>query len=359
MSAGPRPLRVLLHKPLRRVSEPYFRVQQYVAALERCGHRPELLDFERLRGGGVRRLLGVLGQVAMSARAFTRHEVIVVTPHPLVALYVLLARLLGRRVLIDQILTYVSHREVFRWFPRWLDAWTYRRADGILTHSDTMRRELTAEFGLDPARVAVAYPVLDLALFSRRYDAEADALRRTLGIKDRFVVLYHGMWHPWHGLPYVYEAARLLEAHPEIVFVVIPRDGEPNRKNLLFVEEQPFERLPVYLQAADAWCSGFDTDIRGERAFSSTLIQSLALGLPVITGRTGERARVLRDEVEVRLVPLRDPRAIADAVLALTRDPAAARAMGARARAFAEAHFSLDRLDAALVSLLDRASGSD
>ena len=106
---------------------------------------------------------------------------------------------------------------------------------------------------------------------------------------------------------------------------------------------------------ADAWCSGFDSDVRGERAFSSTLIQSLALGLPVITGRTGERAAVLRDGVEARLVPLRDPRAIADAVLGLARHPETARAMGAGARAFAEAHFSLDRLDAALAALLDRA----
>jgi glycosyltransferase involved in cell wall biosynthesis len=357
VTGAARPLRVLLHKPLRRVSEPYFRVQQYVAALERLGHRVELLDFERLKGSTLRRLGGILRQLALSVRAFARHDVVFMTPHPLVALYVLLARLLGRRVIVDQILTYVSHREVFPWFPQWLDAWTYRRAAGILTHSETMRRELTGLFVLDPTRVQVAYPVVDLTLFARRYGAEAGALRRSLGIEGRFVVLYHGMWHPWHGLPYIYEAARLLEDHPEIVFVVIPKDGEPNRKNLLFVEEQPFERLPAYLQMADVWCSGFDRDARGERAFSSTLIQGLALGLPVITGRTGERAAALRDGVEARLVPLRDARAIADAVLELARRPETARAMGAGARAFAEAHFSLDRLDTALATLLGRAVG--
>ncbi len=355
MSASRWPLRILIHKPLRRASEPYFRVQQYVAALGRLGHRAELLDFGRLQGSVGHRLLGVLAQVVASVRAFSRHDVVFVTPHPLVALYVLLAKLLGCRIIVDQILTYLSHGEVFPWFPEWLDAWTYRRADGILTHSETMRRTLVARFTLDPARVEVAYPVLDLELFSRRYDTEAAALRRALGVEGRFVVLYHGMWHPWHGLPYIYAAARLLEDHAEIVFVVIPKDGEPNRTNLVFLEEQLFERLPVYLQMADAWCSGFDSDARGERAFSSTLIQSLALGLPVITGRTGERATVLRDGIEARLVPLRDPRAIAGAVLDLARDREAARAMGAKARAFAEAHFSLDRLDSALTALLDRA----
>ena len=334
------------------VGEPYFRVQQYIAALARLGHGADLLDFGRLRGVAWRRLLGALGQFVASARAFTRYDAIVVTPHPLVAVYVVLAKILGRRVIIDQILTYVSHREVFPGFPRTLDTLSYRLADGILTHSETMRRELTAGFGLDLRRVEVAYPVLDLDLFSRRYGAEAAALRRSLGITDRFVVMYHGMWHPWHGLSYIYEAARLLESHPDIVFVVIPKDSEPTRKNLLFLEEQPFERLPVCLQMADAWVSGFDSDARGERAFSSTLIQALALGLPVVTGRAGERAVALRDGIEARLVPLRDPRAIADAVLELAAKPDAAAAMGARARAFAEERFSVERLDHALAALL-------
>lgn len=350
-----RPLRILLHKPFMRVGEPYFRVQQYVTALSRLSHRVDLLNFGRLRGGAWHKIFEVLSQVVASVRAFAGHDVIFVTPHPLVSVYVLLAKLLRRRVIIDQILTYVSHQEVFPYFPRALDALTYRLADGILTHSETMRRELTGRFAVDPNRVEVVYPVLDLDLFSRHYDAEAASLRRALGITDRFVVLYHGMWHPWHGLAYIYEAARLLEKDPRIVFVVIPRDGEPNRQNLLFVEEQPFERLPVYLQMADAWCSGFDSDARGERAFSSTLIQALALGLPVITGRAGERASMLRDGVEARLLPLRDPRAIAEAVLDLVSCPEAAREMGARARAFAEQHFSIDRLDRALAALLDQA----
>ena len=353
---APASLRILLHKPFMRGDEPYFRVQQYLAALARLGHRADLLDFGRLSGGRGRKLLGVLGQLLASARVFARYDVIVVTLHPLVFAYVALAKLLRRRVVIDQILTYVSHREVFPRFPRVLDAWTYRLADGILTHSETMRRELTAGFGIDPERVEVAYPVLDLKLFSRRYDAEAAALRDALGITDRFVVMYHGMWHPWHGLPYIYEAARLLESHPGIVFVVIPKDSEPNRKNLLFLEEQPFERLPVCLQMADIWCSGFDTDPRGERAFSSTLIQALALGLPVITGRAGERAAVLRDGIEARFVPLRDPCAIAGVLLELATNPEAARSMGARARAFAQEHFSIERLDQALATLLERTS---
>ena len=61
MSGHPASLRILLHKPLRRVSEPYFRVQQYANALARLGHRAESLDFGRLHGGAVRRATSVIG----------------------------------------------------------------------------------------------------------------------------------------------------------------------------------------------------------------------------------------------------------------------------------------------------------
>lgn len=345
-------IRILLHKPLVRMGEPYFRVQQYVDALQRLGHRPTLLDFGRLEGSAARRLLGVAGQLGASLAAFGRHDVAFITPHPLAWLYILLARVSGCRIVVDQILTYLSHREVLPWFPRGIDAWMYRSAAGILTHSETMRRGLCEGFGADPARVHVAYPVLDLGLFSRRWEAEAAALRRELGLGPRFVVLYHGMWHPWHGVPHIYEAARLLEHRRDIVFVLMPKAGEP-RPNLLVVDEQPFARLPAYLQMADAWASGFDSDARGERAFSSTLIQALALGLPVVTGRAGERAARLRDGVDARFVPLRDPPAIAEALVRLADDRPGARAMGERARAFAEAHFAIENLDRALAALLD------
>ncbi len=357
----PRRLRVLLHKPLVRARGLYFRSQQYVEALQRLGCVVQVLDFGRLPWfGRVLRLLGVLKQVGVSALAFTRCDVVIVTPHPLVAFYVAMARLLNRRVIMDQILTYVSHDEVWPWFPRALDAWTYRRVHGTLTHSQAMREELIRRFGLEPESVEVAYPVLDLTLFSRRYATEAQALRQELHINAAaFVVLYHGMWHPWHGMPYLYEAARLLEGRPEIMFVFMAGEGQLKRPNVLLVKEQPFETLPVYLQAADVWCSGFDTDPRGERAFSSTLIQALALGLPIVTGRTGERGDVLRDRVEARLLPLRDPTAIVEAILQVKARPEEARAMGDRARSFAEQHFSIDRLDRALSALLDRARGDN
>jgi len=63
---------------------------------------------------------------------------------------------------------------------------------------------------------------------------------------------------------------------------------------------------------------------------------------------------LLEDGVTARFVPLRDPGALASAIRELAANPALARALGQHARAFAEGHFSLDRLDAALAAVLRR-----
>ncbi len=122
----------------------------------------------------------------------------------------------------------------------------------------------------------------------------------------------------------------------------------------LALTSEPTVEPEMPIQMAGMWCNGFDSDARGERAFSSTLIQALPSG-PVRRHRPRRRTgRGAPDGVDARLVPLRDAFAIVDAVLALRDDPAARHRMGARARAFAEAHFSLSQLDRGLADLLAR-----
>jgi glycosyltransferase involved in cell wall biosynthesis len=78
----------------------------------------------------------------------------------------------------------------------------------------------------------------------------------------------------------------------------------------------------------------------------------MASGLPVIT--TENAGSMVRDGVDGYLVPLRDPGAIADKILALHGDAALRRAMALSARARAEQftwqHYR-DRLGAVLAGL--------
>ena len=65
--------------------------------------------------------------------------------------------------------------------------------------------------------------------------------------------------------------------------------------------------------------------------FGRVVIEGMARGLPVVANRVGGIPEIL-DETTGVLVPPRSPRALADATVALLRDPAGAHAMGEQGR---------------------------
>lgn len=89
-----------------------------------------------------------------------------------------------------------------------------------------------------------------------------------------------------------------------------------------------------------------------------SIAEALAAGRPVVTTDVGGCAAMVADGVTGRVVPPRNPAALAEAVLALLVDPASCARMGQAAHATAAARFRLDAVvDATLAvyrSILER-----
>jgi glycosyltransferase involved in cell wall biosynthesis len=79
-------------------------------------------------------------------------------------------------------------------------------------------------------------------------------------------------------------------------------------------------------------------------AFPNALIEAMATALPVVATNVGGIPEVVRAGVNGRLVQPDDSEALADAVLSLMDDPAAAAALGRAARADVERHYTIDRM---------------
>ena len=79
-------------------------------------------------------------------------------------------------------------------------------------------------------------------------------------------------------------------------------------------------------------------------AFPNALIEAMATALPVVATDVGGIPEVVRPGINGRLVPPDDAGALADAVLALMDDPAAAAALGRAARADVVRHYTIDRM---------------
>lgn len=116
-----------------------------------------------------------------------------------------------------------------------------------------------------------------------------------------------------------------------------------------------------------AWLPGERSDVpdvmRGLDAFalpslaegiSNTILEAMASGLPVLATRVGGNHELVADGSTGRLVPAGDVEALAQGLVALASDPAAAAAQGRAGRRRVEERFSLPAMVAAYATLYDQ-----
>lgn len=166
---------------------------------------------------------------------------------------------------------------------------------------------------------------------------------RLVGLAARF--------HPQKDHATFLAAARHLAARrPDVHFVLCGRGVDAT--NPAFAEVAGWDRLHLLGERTDVADVLAQLDVSGlssaaGEACSLVLLESMAAGIPCVTTDVGDSAALVGDTG--RVVPPRDPRALADAwasVLALDDD--ARRALGRAARHRAEAQFSLGRVAQAI-----------
>ena len=170
--------------------------------------------------------------------------------------------------------------------------------------------------------------------------ANGESLRREWGLEGKTVALYSGNIANKQGLGVVVEAARLMEAREDIVFVI---SGEgPNRarleqsaaglRNVLFRDLQPEARIGELLKLADIHLLPQLGDA-ADLVLPSKLGNMLASGRPVIaTVRPG--TGIARELVDCGIVvPPETPAAIVSALEALASHADYRTTMGEAAKA--------------------------
>ena len=85
-----------------------------------------------------------------------------------------------------------------------------------------------------------------------------------------------------------------------------------------------------------------------------TLLEAAACGRPIVATDVPGCREVVRHGSNGLLVPARDARALADAVMALADDPARRAAMGAEGRRRAEKEFAAERINQETLRVYER-----
>ena len=231
---------------------------------------------------------------------------------------------------------------------RWLERWSYQRADAVTVLSDDLRDNLAAKLEghvADPDdRIRVIPNFVDTARIVPQ-DPEATSYRREHGLVGKRVVMYAGNVGFSQSLELVLAAARALADRTDTVFVIngggsarVELEAQAtDLPNVRFVDFQPKERLPEVLAAADIHVVPLKRGLAASSVPSKTY-SIMAAGRPLVASvdEGTEVARVVERAGAGVAVPPDDPDAFVAAVSKLLDDPGLAEQMGRSARRFVE-----------------------
>ncbi|NTU80243.1 MAG: glycosyltransferase family 4 protein [Chloroflexales bacterium] len=226
---------------------------------------------------------------------------------------------------------------------------------------------LAAEATRAGARHVVVVPNgVELERFAPPPEAVRAALRDSLGLRGRRVVAYAGtLALQNHPVDLLVEAfAEVAAAVPEAALLLVgggedlPALRELARRRGLgdrvyLTGQLPHEAVGAFLALADLSVDPVRDDQVARARSPLKLFESMALGVPVVTGAVGDRPAILAEGAAGVLVQPGDPAALAVAIISLLRDEPRRLALAAAGRAHAR-HYDWQRLAHIWATVYDR-----
>jgi glycosyltransferase involved in cell wall biosynthesis len=236
----------------------------------------------------------------------------------------------------------------------------YRLVDTLIVHSERSRDDMVRRFHIQPDKIAVIPHGAYDSFFESSRLISGTAARRELDIPDdRAIVLFFGLIRRYKGLEYLIEAFAEVKVQVENAMLLIA--GDISR-----ADSEDFRYYETLLETLD----GRDDVRRISRSIpdnqvgslfvasdlvvlpyvktdtSGVLLAAYAAGKPVVATDTGALGEIVEPGKTGLLVPPRDSRALALAIITMLQDGNALRDMGRYAKHLADTSYSWHRVAA-------------
>jgi len=193
------------------------------------------------------------------------------------------------------------------------------------------------------------YNIIPNGIDLERFSPEVSPIDRFCDGKVN--ILFVGRLEKRKGLNYLLKAYKRVKREiPESRLIVVGPGTRLRRKyerevmgagleDVVFVGYASCEELPRYYKTADIFCA----PATGWESFGIVLLEAMAMGKPVVASNIAGYASVLTHGDEGLLVPPRDEKMLAQALVSLMGDEPLRKQMGARGRAKAQ-EYGWDRI---------------
>jgi phosphatidylinositol alpha-mannosyltransferase len=164
-------------------------------------------------------------------------------------------------------------------------------------------------------------------------------------------ILFVGRFEKRKGIRYLLDAFREVKRQTSSARLILVGPGtrlrkgyermvaEDNIEDVVFIGEVPHQDLPRYYRTADIFCA----PATGHESFGIILLEAMATGKPIVATEINGFASLMTHGVEGLLVPPKDKKALAEALLSLLHDKALCLKIGDKGRMKAE-QYSWDRI---------------
>jgi glycosyltransferase involved in cell wall biosynthesis len=257
-------------------------------------------------------------------------------PHPMNGLAVLLPHLMrGKPVFLDcDDYEAASNRFASPWQRRmvgFFEDHLPRIATGVTTNT-RFTQERLMKLGYPSERIVYVPNGIDRDRFAGVEGSEVEALRRELGLGSRKVVLYVGSLSlASHAVDLLLEAfVGVQQVEPQSCLLLVgggedyerlqARAGELGLgDSVRFTGRVPAHLVPAYYGLAQLTVDPVHDDPAARARFPLKLVESLGLGIPVVTGQVGDRPALLSSGGGLLVRP-GDAAALAEGILAILGD---------------------------------------
>jgi len=237
-----------------------------------------------------------------------------------------------------------------------------RGADVVTYLGDYTRRRLASV--IPESKLVRLAPGVDTSAFHP--GAGGAGVRKSLGLEDRPVVVCVSRLVPRKGQDMLIRAwPQVLREIPDAALLLV--GGGPSRNALeraaaghvakgsvVFTGSVPWATLPAHYDAGDVFAMPCRSRLAGLdiEGLGIVYLEASATGLPVVAGSSGGAPDAVRHGETGLVVDGTSETEIAGALTGLLSDPARARAMGERGRAWIEEEWGWDRVAARFSGIL-------
>ncbi|GAC1402387.1 MAG: glycosyltransferase family 4 protein [Chloroflexota bacterium] len=171
------------------------------------------------------------------------------------------------------------------------------------------------------------YSIIPNGVDLTRFDSQVEPLERFMDGRPN--ILFVGRLEKRKGLSYLIRAYPYLKRRvPNSRIIVVGSEGRHAQQyrsytanhgfgDIVFVGRVSEEELPRYYATADVFCA----PSTGGESFGMILVEAMALGKPVVASDIDGYRQVVADGVQGRLVPPKNPVALADALADVLERP--------------------------------------